>query len=92
MIRFAASASRHGINRDQIRYVIRHCGLAFDVPPPPDSPYRSDRILYLGDDAAGAALEVLAIVVEGGHLLVFHAGRMRAQYRKQYEEALKCRI
>ena len=92
MIRFADSASKHGISQDRIRYVIGHCGLPFDVPPPPGSPYRSDRILYLGDDAAGVALEVLAIVVEGGDLLVFHAKRMGAQYRGRYEEALKCRI
>ena len=92
MVRFADSASKHGISRDRIRYVIRHCGLPFDVPPPADSPYRSDRILYLGDDAAGVALEVLAVLVEGGDLLVFHARPIGAQYRRQYEEALRCRI
>jgi hypothetical protein len=69
-----------------------HCGLPFDVPPPADSPYRLDRILYLGDDPACVALEVLAILTESGDLLVFHARRMGAQYRRQYEEALRCRI
>jgi len=34
----------------------------------------------------------MAIVLEGGDILVFHAKRMGAQYRAQYEEALKCRI
>jgi hypothetical protein len=70
----------------------RHCGLAFDVPPPAGSPYRSDRILYLGDDVAGAALEILAVMTEDGDMLVFHAMRMGSQYRRRYEEALKCRI
>jgi hypothetical protein len=92
VIRFAESANKHGISQDRIRYVIRHCGLPFDVPPPDDSLYRSDRMLYLGDDAAGVALEVLAILTDGGDLLVFHAMRMRGHYRRLYEEALQCRI
>ena len=92
MIHFAKSARKHKVSRDQIRYVIRHCGLPADVPPPEGSRYISDRILYLGDDQAGVALEILATVIEGGDLLVFHAKRMGKQYKVQYEEALKCRI
>jgi hypothetical protein len=92
VIRLAKSASKHGISREQIEYAIRHCGLAFDVPPPIGSPYGSDRVLYLGDDVAGAALEILAVMTEGGDILVFHATRMGSQYRRRYEEALKCRI
>jgi hypothetical protein len=92
MLRFAKSASRHGVTPDRIECVIRHCGLAFDVPPPSNSPYRSDRTLYLGDDAAGVALEILAVTMENGDILVFHAKRAEARYRQQYEEALRCRI
>ena len=92
VIRFAPSASKHEIARDDIRYVIRHCGLAFDAPPPPGSPYTEDRILILGDTPTGVAIEILAIELDSGDLYVFHARKMGKQYQQQHEEALKCRV
>jgi hypothetical protein len=92
MIRFAKTARRHGISQERIRYVIQHSGLVYDVPPPADSPYTSNRTLYVGDDAAGVALEILAITTEGGDLLVFHAKRLGSLHRVEYQEAMKCRI
>jgi hypothetical protein len=66
--------------------------LDYDVPPPADSPYISDRTLYVGDDAAGVALEILAITTEDGDIVVFHAKRLGSRYHAEYEEAMKCRI
>jgi hypothetical protein len=58
--KWAASATKHGISRNQIRYVIEHCGLPFAIPAePPDRPF--ERLLFLGDDQDGTALEVMAV-------------------------------
>ena len=81
MIRFAPSASKHEISRESIRYVIRHCGLAFDAPPLPGSLYTEDRLLILGDDRAGVAIEILATELENGDLYVFHAKPMVSSIR-----------
>ena len=47
--------------------------------------------MYLGDDAEGVALEVMAIELEDGSVLVIHAMALREMYREQYEEAKKWR-
>jgi hypothetical protein len=49
------------------------------------------RLVFLGDDAEGAALEVMAIELEDESLLVIHAMPLRQRYRQQYEEARKWR-
>lgn len=86
--RWARSATRHRISRDRSRYVIEHCGLRFEQPAPSDAPAGADpRLLYLGDDANGVPVEVMAIELEDGDLLVIHAMPLRDRYRKQYEEA-----
>jgi hypothetical protein len=70
--------------------VIERCGLRFNVSPPSDG--RDERILYLGDDADGVALEVMAVELSGGALYVIHAMPLRERYRSQYEEAKKWRL
>lgn len=70
--------------------MIEHCGLVFRVAPPTDR--EEERLVYLGDDAAGDALEVVAVDLEGGSLLVIHAMPLRARYRDSYEEATRWRI
>ncbi len=92
MIRFAKSATKHGVNEEEIRYVIRHCGLWFYVPPPVGSPYRSERLLFLGDNQKLVAIEVLATRTEDGDLFIFHAKKLSKEYRARYEEALPWRI
>jgi hypothetical protein len=92
LIRFAQSATKHGITEEDIGYVIRRCGLYFYVPPPKGSPYRSERLLFLGDNQRGVAIEVLATRTEHGDLFVFHAKKLSKQYRARYEEALPWRI
>jgi hypothetical protein len=49
------------------------------------------RSLYLGDDAEGTPLEVMAVELEDGDLLVIHAMALRNRYRAQYEEAKQWR-
>lgn len=72
--------------------MIEHAGLRFEQPPPAGAPAGADlRLLYLGDDAEGVALEVMAVELDDGSLLVIHAMRLRAKYREQYEEARRWR-
>jgi hypothetical protein len=51
-----------------------------------------DRLLFLGDDQEGAALEVMAVELQGGELHVIHVMDLRERYRPQYEEAKRWRI
>ena len=87
-LKWARSATKHRIARQRARYVIEHCGLRFEQSPPAGAPAGADlRLVYLGDDADGVALEVMAIELEDGNLLVIHAMPLRDRYREQYEEA-----
>jgi len=91
-LRWTRAATKHRISRERSRYVIEHCGLRFDQEPPADSPENaSPRLVFLGDDMDGAALEVMAVELEDGSLLVIHAMPLRDRYRGQYEEAKKWR-
>jgi hypothetical protein len=65
-----------------------HCGLRFEQLPPAGAPAGAEpRLVSLGDDADGIALEAMAVELEDGSLLVIHAMRLRERYRDQYEEA-----
>jgi hypothetical protein len=44
------------------------------------------RLVFLGDDAQGKPLEVMAIELPDGGLLVIHAMSLRSKYRQRYEE------
>jgi hypothetical protein len=70
--------------------VVEHSGLVFRLPPP--SGQLDERLVFLGDDADGVALEVMAVELEGGDLYVIHAMDLRERYRPQYEEAKRWRI
>jgi hypothetical protein len=48
-------------------------------------------LLFLGDDAAGVPLEIVAVELADGWLRVVHAMPMRHSYRDLYEEAAKWR-
>ena len=86
------TARKHGITDAQIRTVVQHTGLVFDEPPPYDFT-DPDRLLFLGDDQHGTALEVLGLLEEDGELLlVIHAMRLRRRYRALYIEALPWRV
>lgn len=91
-LRFARSATRHRVSKDRIRYVVEHHSVSFEEPPPAGSPgARSVRLVFLGDDAHGHALEVMAVQRADEDLLVIHAMPLRHKYRPQYEEAKRWR-
>jgi hypothetical protein len=92
-VRFARSATKHRVSKESIRHVIAHCGLCFEEPAPAgDADVLDSRLVCLGDDADGRAIEV--IVVEGSkeELIVIHAMALREKYRDQYEEAERWRL
>jgi hypothetical protein len=92
VLKWARSATKHRISHDQSRYVIEHCGLCFRKSPPAGAPADADtRLVFLGDDTEGMALEVMAIKLVDGRSLVIHATPLGDRYREQYEEAERWR-
>ena len=84
--RFARSAHRHGISHQRAVYVIEHCGLPYE-----GLEKDGDAVLFLGDDWNGVPLEIGAIELDDGDLLVIHAMKLRRKYRGRYEEAVPWR-
>jgi hypothetical protein len=93
-VRFARSATKHRVSKERIRYVIAHCGLAFEEQAPTSDP--SDvvdpRLVCLGDDPDGQAIEVIAVEGSKDELIVIHAMALRKKYTDQYEEAKRWRL
>jgi hypothetical protein len=79
-IRWARSAAKHRINRARSGHVVKTAATIIQEPAPEDSPLEVDRIVFLGPDPNGVMLEVVAVEIENG-LLIIHAMKMRAQYR-----------
>lgn len=91
-LKWARAATKHRISHERSRYVIEHCGLRFEQEPPASSPVdASVRLVFLGDDEDGLALEVMAVELDDDSLFVIHAMQLRDRYLKQYEEAKKWR-
>ena len=92
-VRFARSATKHRVSKESIRHVIAHCGLCFDQPPPAENAEVLDRrLVCLGDDANGRAIEVVAVEGDKDDLIVIHAMPRRDKYLAQYEEAKQWRL
>lgn len=79
-VRFARSATKHRVGKDRINHVITQAGLRFDT-----------RLVYLGDGAAGRAVEIMAVEGAEAELIVIHAMPLREKFRTQYEGAMKWR-
>jgi hypothetical protein len=80
-VRFARSATKHRVSRESIRHVIVHCGLYFEEPPPTSHNEVLDRrLVCLGDDATGRALEVIAVEGRKDEMIVIHAMTLRSKY------------
>ncbi len=87
-LHWAGSAAKHGITRGRTRYVLTRAGLVYiQRATPPDRPL--DQLVYLGDDRGGVALEVMAVELANGDLLVIHSMPLRSKYQAQYQEALR---
>jgi len=80
-LRWARSATRHRISRPRSRYVIENATTIIRQPAPAGSALRDQRIVFLGVDQRGELLEVMAVETDAG-LLVIHAMRLRAKYRR----------
>lgn len=79
-IRWAKSAAKHRISRARSAHVVKTAETIIREPAPDDSPLEDDRIVFLGPDPRGVMLEVVAVEIGSG-LLIIHAMKMRAQYR-----------
>ena len=66
--------------------------LCFDEPPPKDAEVLHRRLVCLGDDARGRAIEVIAVEGDKDDLIVIHAMALRDKYLDQYQEAKQWRL
>ena len=89
-IRFARSASRHRLSRSRIIYEIEHSGRYLRVPP--GEGRQGERLVYLGHDEDGIALEVIAVQADQDTLYVIHATPLRRRYFDEYERLKQWRI
>lgn len=91
-LRFARSATKHRISKASSRFVIERCDLWIELPPPIGAIDRRDkRLIFLGDDEDGRALEIMAVRLNEDELLVIHAMELRARFRNEYEETKRWR-
>lgn len=88
-VTFAKSRRRHRIGRARARHVIQNPYVVVRQPAPADSAQRDDRLVFLGDDHTGRALEVMAIQTGENALHVIHVMDLRDKYRPHYEEGKK---
>lgn len=92
-VRFARSATKHRVSKESIRHVIAHCGLAFEEQAPAsDTDVLDARLVYLGDDPDGQAIEVIAVEGSKDELILIHAMALRKKYTDQYEEAKRWQL
>lgn len=93
-IKWTRSATRHRISHERSRYVLERCGLRYRERASYDDgdpTWKDDRIFFLGDDADGAWLEVVAVELDEEVFLVIHSMPLRDQHRVKYEEAKRWR-
>lgn len=82
LIEFTQSARKHRIGRARVRQVLAD-PVAEAVLPAESG--MQERLVFLGDDESGRALEVMAVRTNRG-LLVIHAMDLRPKWRHLYEE------
>jgi hypothetical protein len=75
-VRIHASARRHGVADGDTLHAIRNCILARRV----DENQSRPRLLLVGPDRAGNALEVIVVNFDSDDAVVIHAMRMRPKY------------
>lgn len=85
IVEFTSSSRRHKVGRARIRQVMADPVAVVRIEEESDPRVR---LLYLGDDATGRALEVIA-VEESDRLVVIHAMDLRDKFRTIYEEGKK---
>jgi len=91
-LRWARSATKHRISRKRSRYVIENSFAVLKESPPVWHPTATDeRLVFLGDDPNGIALEVIAVEPESGSLHVIHAMKLRPRFKFAYQEVKRWR-
>jgi hypothetical protein len=92
-IQFTRSATRHRISRERSLCVIEQCGIQFVERRRSENwGYGPEkRVLFLGDDLEGVALEVLAAENLEEDFSVIHAMNLRDKFSGLYEEAREWR-
>jgi hypothetical protein len=89
-ITFARSATKHRISRERSLYVIEHCGIQLiDRAWDRGMSGLEKRVVFIGDDLEGVALEVIAAEEEEEEFVVIHAMNMRKRFRGLYGEVRK---
>lgn len=89
--RWTRSATKHRISRRRTRFALEHCLLILKEDPPSERPSATaPRLVFLGEDSSGTALEVIAVKTDKGNLLVIHAMPLRSRYQDAYEEVRRC--
>jgi len=83
-IQFNRSASRHGISRARATHVVQTCPLPLYSPEAEDE----DLVVFLGPDQDGVALEVIALELGNG-LLVIHAMKLRPKYLEAFRQVME---
>ena len=87
-ITFARSATKHRISRQRSLHVIERCGFQIVKHHRSVANFPVDqRVVFLGDDLEGVALEVMAAERHESEFLVIHAMNMRDRLKGFYEEA-----
>ncbi|MGI8751548.1 MAG: hypothetical protein ACR2MN_04425 [Acidimicrobiales bacterium] len=74
------TARTHGVTDDDMRHALTHRLHVSELPTDDDS----ERVLILGPDRAGNPLELVALLVDDG-AVVIHAMALRARYRSLLE-------
>lgn len=89
-IKFARSATKHRISRERSLHVIEHCGIQLiDQAWDRGMSGLEKRVVFIGDDLEGVALEVIAAEGEEEEFVVIHAMNMRKRFRGLYGEVRK---
>lgn len=81
-IEFTQSARRHRIGRARATQVVADPIVTATIR---DAQGRDDRLLFIGEDSTGRPLEVMAVAIADG-LLVIHVMDLRPKWRRLYEE------
>jgi hypothetical protein len=82
LIEFTQSARKHRIGRARVRQVLVDPVVETVLPA---GSGLQERLVFLGDDESGRALEVMAVRTDRG-LLVIHAMDLRPKWRQLNEE------
>jgi hypothetical protein len=88
-IDFSDSATRHRISPERAAFVVERASHESVIPAARDPEWNPERLLFLGFDENGVALEVIGVDAGEGRLVILHAMKMRRRYEARLREALR---